>query len=205
MIITATKKALPNAADQLKPVTWEINIQQRPVSHSAFRLKAHELSSLLPAKLNHREIIPIFPSIPCQCTTHSKNQVRTFIPGITGHATRGSPLLRSVLPAIKTKGRLFTNSHNVEMDAMESPCSHTQVFTDVSNSSPNILIFINCQFLCEALIKIFQIFTYHLHPVHKGTVHYSAERNCWQSSQKSYHSPSYLTTFTWHLCPVLCK
>ena len=86
MIITATKKALPNTADQSEPVTWETNIQQRQISYSAFRLKAHELSSLLPAKLGHREIIPIFPSIPCQCTTHSKDQVRNFIPGITGHA-----------------------------------------------------------------------------------------------------------------------
>ena len=86
LILKAREKALRSTDDHPKRVALAANIPQRLQNRSSFRRKAEELSTFLPAKLQHRQNIIHFPSPPWQHSTTPEGQIATTVPGITGWA-----------------------------------------------------------------------------------------------------------------------
>ena len=84
LILKAREKALCSTDDHPKRVALAANIPQRLQNRSSFRRKAEELSTFLPAKLQHRQNIIHFPSPPWQHSTTPEGQIATTVPGITG-------------------------------------------------------------------------------------------------------------------------
>ena len=52
----------------------------------SFRLKANDLSTLLPAELEHHQLINHFSSPPWQFSTSCKEHISAFVPRIDGRA-----------------------------------------------------------------------------------------------------------------------
>ena len=86
MILKANEKALRSTDDHPKRIALDVNIPQRLLSHSSFRRKAEELSTLLLTDLHHRQNITHFPSPPWQQSPSHDGRIATSVPGITGRA-----------------------------------------------------------------------------------------------------------------------
>ena len=70
--------------------------------------------------------------------------------GAAAIVTRGSPLQPKVVTIIKTRGKPFTSSYEVEAATMKSALPWTS--TNASHPSTSILFFTDSKSLCEALI-----------------------------------------------------
>ena len=86
LILKANEKALRSTDDHPKRIALDVNIPQRLLSHSSFRRKAEELSTLLLTDLHHRQNITHFPSPPWQQSPSHDERISTSVPGITGRA-----------------------------------------------------------------------------------------------------------------------
>ena len=86
LILKANEKALRSTDDHPKRIALDVNIPQRLLSHSSFRRKAEELSTLLLTDLHHRQNITHFPSPPWQQSPSHDGRIATSVPGITGRA-----------------------------------------------------------------------------------------------------------------------
>ena len=86
LILKANEKALRSTDDHPKRIALDVNIPQRLLSHSSFRRKAEELSTLLLTDLHHRQNIIHFPSPPWQQSPSHDERISTSVPGITGRA-----------------------------------------------------------------------------------------------------------------------
>ena len=71
--------------------------------------------------------------------------------GAAAIVTRGSPLQPKVVTIIKTRGKPFTSSYEVEAATMKSALPWTS--TNASHPSTSILFFTDSKSLCEALIS----------------------------------------------------
>ena len=67
-----------------KRLALQNNFLQRTATHSSFRRKATELSTILPEELSHRQVVNLFPSPPWLASSFCTNQVSSTIPGICG-------------------------------------------------------------------------------------------------------------------------
>ena len=86
LILKANEKALRSTDDHPKLIALDVNIPQRLLSHSSFRRKAEELSTLLLTDLHHRQNITRFPPPPWQQSPSHDERISTSVPGITGGA-----------------------------------------------------------------------------------------------------------------------
>ena len=86
LILKANEKALRSTDDHPKRIALDVNIPQRLLSHSSFRRKAEELSTLLLTDLHHRQNITHFPSPPWQQSPSHDERISASVPGITGRA-----------------------------------------------------------------------------------------------------------------------
>ena len=78
----SSRKGIAN--DHPKHVALAADIPQRLQSWCSFRREANNLSTLLPAELEHRQFINLFTSPPWKLGTPREGQNCTTVPGVAG-------------------------------------------------------------------------------------------------------------------------
>ena len=108
LILKAREKALHSTDEHPKRVALAADILQRLQNRCSFRLKANDLSSLLPPELQHRQSINHFPSPPLQLSTPREERTATTVPGITSLVDGIDPKSRCSLTTIASHQADYT-------------------------------------------------------------------------------------------------
>lgn len=102
MIVRAMEKYFRTAADHPKWVALQKKFSQRIATHSSFRHKATEPSSILPKELNHCQDVNFISSLPWVASSFCINQVWSIHPGISGLNDPSALKVLSYLQFLKT-------------------------------------------------------------------------------------------------------
>ena len=86
LILKTQEKEFRSADDHPKRVVLAADIPQRLQNRRSFRRKANDLSTLLPAELEHLQTINNFTYPSWQLSTPHEEQISISVPGVTGRA-----------------------------------------------------------------------------------------------------------------------
>ena len=86
LILKTQEKEFRSADDHPKRVALAADIPQRLQNSRSFRHKANDLSTLLPAELEHLQTISDFTYPSWQLSTPHEEQISISVPGVTGRA-----------------------------------------------------------------------------------------------------------------------